>query len=307
VKENGHNRHDQKTRTFLDPISGGADDSVSSYSPSVAFKPDENEPPLPGRPTLARGSVTRRKVPPIPLSAESFDSSDSAYTPSEEGKSSMNGSLKSIRNSATKKRADKLFEKLEKQSVQQSITVTPASNEPLDESGIFTASSHTDQNKKSFVKKPDQKISYESYNNLQGRRATAATETVDGVRKGAVTHIDYNPTSGVTFRENYNSDVQVVGKGYAEDTSDMPVKVSPSFAVSRLKERKRLNSKGMFDTSSSADPMAVVDQSPDTRLKLRKNDFKAAPAGVVGVAMRSTVDLSNLGSETSVTDEEWED
>ncbi|BFZ12426.1 hypothetical protein BsWGS_15464 [Bradybaena similaris] len=348
VKENGYNRHDQKVRSFLDPISGGADDNISSYNPSVAFKPDENESLLPGKAALARGSVTRKKVPPIPLSSESFDSSDSAYTPSEEGKTSMNGSLKSIRNSATKKRADKLFEKLEKQSVQQSINVSPVNNDPLDESGIFTASSHSDQNKKSYVKKPDQKISYEtSTNNLHGRRTTAATETVDSVKKGAITHIDYNPTSGVTFRENHNSDVQVVGKGYVEDTSDMPLKVSPSVAVSRLKERKRLNSKGplvthaplglasmhlpgcidldtddkttlhksrislvgkgLFDTSSSVDAITAVDQSPDTRLKLRKNDFKAAPTGVVGVAVRSTVDLSNLSPDTSAGDEEWED
>lgn len=99
----------------------------------------------------------------------------------------------------------------------------------------------------SYVKKPDQKISYEtSSNNLHGRRTTAATETVDSGKKGNITHIDYNPTSGVTFRENHNSDVQVVGKGYVEDTSDIPLKASPSVAVSRLKERKRLNSKGMW-------------------------------------------------------------
>lgn len=30
-------------------------------------------------------------------------------------------------------------------------------------------------------------------------------------------YVDYNPTSGVTFRENKNSDVHVVGKGYNDD------------------------------------------------------------------------------------------
>lgn len=29
--------------------------------------------------------------------------------------------------------------------------------------------------------------------------------------------VDYNPSSGVTFRENKNSDVQVVGKGYNDE------------------------------------------------------------------------------------------
>lgn len=35
----------------------------------------------------------------------------------------MNGSLKTIRSSATKKRADKLFEKLEKQNSERSLKI----------------------------------------------------------------------------------------------------------------------------------------------------------------------------------------
>lgn len=34
-------------------------------------------------------------------------------------------------------------------------------------------------------------------------------------------YVDYNPSSGVTFRENKNSDVQVVGKGYNEDGTSL--------------------------------------------------------------------------------------
>ena len=32
--------------------------------------------------------------------------------------------------------------------------------------------------------------------------------------------IDYNPSSGVTFRENKTSDVQVVGKGYNDEPNE---------------------------------------------------------------------------------------
>jgi hypothetical protein len=40
-----------------------------------------------------------------------------------------------------------------------------------------------------------------------------------------VVYVDYNPTSGVTFRENKNSDVQVVGKGYNDDGTALDTRV----------------------------------------------------------------------------------
>jgi len=37
-------------------------------------------------------------------------------------------------------------------------------------------------------------------------------------------YVDYNPSSGVTFRENKNSDVQIVGKGYNDDQAALDSK-----------------------------------------------------------------------------------
>lgn len=37
-------------------------------------------------------------------------------------------------------------------------------------------------------------------------------------------YVDYNPDRGVTFRENRNSDVQIVGIGYNEDITTLDSK-----------------------------------------------------------------------------------
>ncbi|XP_059143119.1 TOG array regulator of axonemal microtubules protein 1-like isoform X2 [Physella acuta] len=324
IRENGYNRQDQRSaRSQLDPISVDVDDPNDSSS-YYGFKPDEDDTPIPRKATIARGSAGRRKVPPISMSSD-FDDSDSAYVASDDSKSSMNGSLKTIRSSATKKRADKLFEKLEKQNSERSLKIN---SHQLEEH----------ENKKS--KKPETKPAHTSNNNNRGRRNTEETDD----NKGSVGHLDYNPTSGVTFRENKTADVQVVGKGYADETSEAKV-VPPAASTSRIKEKRKLMinrgalltsspfgltsmhlpgsiepesdekyvqgpgislvGRGMFDTSVSADHTPAA--APDVRMERRKTEVKAAPSGVVGVAVRSTVDISNYSSETSSLDDDMDD
>ena len=55
--------------------------------------------------------------------------------------------------------------------------------------------------------------------------------------------VDYNPSSGVTFRENRIPDVQIVGKGYSDENSPTDSK-SLNSINSKAKERKRVT-KGM--------------------------------------------------------------
>ena len=57
-------------------------------------------------------------------------------------------------------------------------------------------------------------------------------------------HLDYNPNSGVTFRENPNSDVQVVGRGYSEDSSSVYETRSVPQVNTRARDRRRNNNKG---------------------------------------------------------------
>lgn len=56
-----------------------------------------------------------------------------------------------------------------------------------------------------------------------------------------VIRIDYNPSSGVTFRENRTSDVQVVGKGY----NDEPNETKP-IIIGANGRRRRVQPKGKF-------------------------------------------------------------
>ncbi|CAL1537741.1 unnamed protein product [Lymnaea stagnalis] len=254
----------------------------------------------------------------------------------------MNGSLKTIRNSASKKRADKLFEKLEKQNSQKSFASSTSGNH-LEESGIFSATSQNETKKSVKKQEPKQTIN----NNQRNKRNN--DEADDSNSTSGISHIEYNPTSGVTFRENRTSDVQVVGRGYGDDSAE--VKLAPSTINNiKLKEKKRINNnrgqlfsystlgpsgmhlpgstdtdtdghnmpgsdsgitlvgRGMFDTSPNSDhtPPAVA-QSHDGRLDRRKAEVKAAPAGVVGIAVRSTADLSSYGSESSGPVDDWED
>ncbi|KAK3737948.1 hypothetical protein RRG08_028572 [Elysia crispata] len=300
---------------------------------------DEDESPVPRRATIARGSATRWKVPPISPSSDYYDDNDSAYAPSDEGRSGMNGSLRTIRNSATKKRAEKIFEKLDKASLGSS----PSSNtDQLEESGIFSASSqqNNEYSARKSSKKQDSKLVHtNSSNNLRGTNNNANNKRnindngVDadadiyggyshihsrnaigvggGSGGGGMVHLDYNPSSGVTFRENRNSDVQVVGRGYGDDTSSSvsaPVGPTSTANAGRLKDRRRFSNRGMFEppsVSSDFGPGIVGGQSHDGRLDRRKMEVKAAPAGVVGIAVRSNADFSS--SETSAADEDLED
>lgn len=62
------------------------------------------------------------------------------------------------------------------------------------------------------------------------------------IGKSSVIRIDYNPSSGVTFRENRTSDVQVVGKGY----NDEPNETKP-IIMGANGRRRRVQPKGTFD------------------------------------------------------------
>lgn len=58
--------------------------------------------------------------------------------------------------------------------------------------------------------------------------------------------VDYNPQSGVTFRENKNSDVQIVGKGYNDDTSSSDSRSTVNgITNSRTKDRRKV-AKGKY-------------------------------------------------------------
>ncbi|XP_071081415.1 TOG array regulator of axonemal microtubules protein 1-like isoform X2 [Haliotis cracherodii] len=327
IKENGFHRPDHKStpRPFLDPIS------------------DEDETPIFLKPTLARGSATRRKSPKVPpintSSSPSYsnirdDDSDSAYAASldDVGGQEMQSSLRQIRNSASKKKA----ERLEKQSSRQSLNSSPPFSDNNEESGIFSTMSQKDEeNRKKGKNSP-----FESKPKL-ARNNSVRKKNGDGFDiEGSSSNIsqNYNPASGVTFRENRNSDVQVVGKGYNDDSSSTDSRPLGTVNNKAARDRRRVTKgstlsplgmtslhsygaieidddktpsqehialfgKGMFDQPPATTEYPVSGMQSRDRLdrRLTGGDPKAVPNGVVGVGVRQNE--ADLGFEEDMDED----
>lgn len=348
-KENGYRSEQRTPRTVLDPI------SVEAGKPSDdANKQDEDESPLHLKATLARGSSTHRgstRVPPISSSAEKAaslydDDTDSAYSVSTNGTPHRTPTLRSIRNSASKKKADKLWERAsEKQSGRQS-SGSPTESERVEESGIFSATSTFTSGRSKRSDGPESKPK-------AGLSHKRSTDSLDINENNPNTGMTFNPNSGVTFRENRTSDVQVVGRGYSDDTSSIVDSRSNQQINARARDRRRISKgsilsplgvptlhptsplggpgfflegekgeeekskapvqdkmalvgRGMFDTSASvADyPVSTLAGDKGEQRKRSEPPRATAPPGVVGVAVRSTNDLSSADSTATEDDSE---
>ncbi|KAK7488657.1 hypothetical protein BaRGS_00020110 [Batillaria attramentaria] len=321
--------------------------------PDDANKPDEDETPLPLKATLARGSSTHRgspKVPPISSSGIYDDDADSAYSVSTNG--TPHRTLRSIRNSASKKKADRLFERASEKQNSRRNSGSPTESERVEESGIFSATSTftSVRSKKSDVV-PESKPKVSSHASLAHKRSS---ENLDINENNPNTGMTFNPNSGVTFRENRTSDVQVVGRGYSDDSSSIYDSRSTQQANVRARDRRRMNSKGsilsplgaptlhptsplggsglspegekgeeeksksipiqdrialvgrgMFDMSASVAEYPVSTAITDKGDRKRVEPPRAtAPPGVVGVAVRSTNDMSSADSTATEDDSE---
>jgi hypothetical protein len=62
---------------------------------------------------------------------------------------------------------------------------------------------------------------------------------VSSAGSSGVIRIDYNPSSGVTFRENKTSTVQVVGKGYNDDPEVLEKRGSVG-GLNKVRDRRRM-------------------------------------------------------------------
>lgn len=63
---------------------------------------------------------------------------------------------------------------------------------------------------------------------------------VNSAGNSGVIRIDYNPSSGVTFRENKTSNVQVVGKGYSDEQEGLDRRVSVGGLNNKVRDRRRM-------------------------------------------------------------------
>ncbi|XP_052097639.1 TOG array regulator of axonemal microtubules protein 1-like isoform X14 [Mytilus californianus] len=318
----------------------------------------DDESPIPTKAALARSATKRstpKKVPPIPaqsterlVSHQREDDGDSAYATSLEstlaeeshmemmkylksihGGPKMMHSLKSIRSSASKKK-----EKISsRHGSQRSISSRSRSPSPdTHESGIWsTASSNRDSEsdanslssrgrKGKKTESPfESKPKLARTNSLERKPHDLTVDTNKNEIGKSVIRIDYNPSSGVTFRENRTSDVQVVGKGYNDEPNETkPIIMGANGRRRRVQPKGPLLSplgvasvnshgaldwdddkiptsdgigvigKGMFDSSNGFEHSSTGNnQSKDNDKKPQRSDRKDFTSGVVGVSVNN--------------------
>ncbi|XP_078590502.1 uncharacterized protein LOC144870370 isoform X5 [Branchiostoma floridae x Branchiostoma japonicum] len=207
----------------------------------------ENQTPIPMKPALARSASKRRNkvIPPIPTSGEpspregdELDSGrDSSYIPTSnrehghaEPEIDMESSLRQIRNSASKKRAQKLVNSMSETSLYSSLSAassrspsppssslddsglfSPMSTLPLDEDANSTPKTTPKRKGKSGAESPFGSKPIMARRASAGRRRSPPTEG-DFEQNTEPNPFEYQPNSGVTFRDKPSSDVSVVGQ-----------------------------------------------------------------------------------------------
>ncbi|XP_078314786.1 TOG array regulator of axonemal microtubules protein 1-like isoform X3 [Crassostrea virginica] len=319
-------------------------------------KTPTDESPFPSKPALARSATRRptKRVPPIAAAqSERFsskeDDQDSAYEDSVErglfdesksemmkylkslrGGAKMMHSLKSIRSSASKKKEEKI-----ERYGGQSRSRSPSPD--LHESGIWSTISssngESDSGSISSRSKKGKKVEspFESRpklartNSFSKKKPESTPDDVgvNSAGNSGVIRIDYNPSSGVTFRENKTSNVQVVGKGYSDEQEGLDRRVSVGGLNNKVRDRRRMQKgpllsplgvasmhsygavdwddekmptqdsigvvgKGMFDSSNGVEHAvnAGNSQSGDRHdRKPPRTDRKDFTSGVVGVSI----------------------
>ena len=69
-------------------------------------------------------------------------------------------------------------------------------------------------------------------------------EDTDGgskvLKSDSKARLDFNPMGGVTFRENHNPDVQIIGKGYGDDVGPESIN-KPQILPNKPREKKLAN------------------------------------------------------------------
>ncbi|XP_048738201.2 TOG array regulator of axonemal microtubules protein 1-like isoform X4 [Ostrea edulis] len=285
-----------------------------------------DESPFPSKPALARSATRRpaKRVPPIAAAqSERFSSSsskeddqDSAYEDSLEkglydesksemmkylkklrGGAKMMNSLKSIRSSASKKK-----EKIEKFGG-NSRSRSPSPSPDLHESGIWsTISSNGESDSGSISSRPKKGKKTESpfesrpklaRTNSFSKKKSESSQDDSGVSSAGnsgVIRIDYNPSSGVTFRENKTSTVQVVGKGYNEDQEVMDKRGSVG-GLNKVRDRRRMQKGPLLS------PLGVA--SMHSYGAVEWDDEKMPTQDSIGVVGKGMFDSSN-GMEHAV-------
>ncbi|XP_076441832.1 TOG array regulator of axonemal microtubules protein 1-like isoform X3 [Babylonia areolata] len=293
-KDNGYTRPEQRTpRPVLDPI------SVKPARPTGdAQRQDVGESPVPHRAAVGRGGPGNHrgstKVPPIMPSAaqagdavHNEDEVDSAYSASSHSTPSRTGSLRAVRSSA-KNRGQQLFDDLDRQGNAQGN-----SHQVQGKATFITGISSTVSPAKS--KKPETSAAADtkqkpSHQTFSSHKSTG--DSLDINENRSTVHLEFSPNSGVTFRENRSSDVQVVGRGYGDENSSAYYGMQPVQQQTHGDARdRRRNSK-----AGSSEQQWLAEKDPPAR--------STGLSGVLGMGVRGTASLASAEVDSSATEDE---
>lgn len=344
AKENGYPRTDSRTpRSVLDPISVESTKHIDDTN-----RPGEDDSPIPLKATLARGTATHRastKVPPIPTAsdraASNDEDADSAYSFSSASSTpGRTDSLYGIRRSARRK-VDNLFNTNKPESRQ---TLGSAVSEPVEDSGVFTISGTSTRSRRTeptVAPEPKPKASqkrnsgdldindnkHTTFNPNSGVTFhTNRTSNVEVIGKG---YSDDNSPFDSSARTSNNArqrDRRRSTKGSPLFPLGGPSLLSGTLGSlspewdkagdgeekvkAASQDKMALVGRGMFETSASVDyPVSSTGLVDKGERRRNEPPRSTAPPGVVGVAVRSTVDMqsSDDSMHTNTAEEDSED
>ncbi|XP_041469429.1 TOG array regulator of axonemal microtubules protein 1-like isoform X1 [Lytechinus variegatus] len=249
-------------------------------SPNKSNLPSGTSPisPIPLKATLARSAGRRgqARAPLVPLEKttsprDDYDDLDS-YQDTYRSDWTDNdpvpniSSLDNIRGSAAKKRAEKKARGLDKTSSgsnRGSERRSPYSPpRDLDESGVFSLQSTgrldfedglDNGGQTTYIKKKSTSGKKGSDSPFSSKPRMARANSGKGVRRnageqrqdggGSSTNLEFNPSGGVTFRDNATSDVSIIGHGFSNGRGHKDIDLSDNHVASgkgqNSRDRKR--------------------------------------------------------------------
>ncbi|XP_067943298.1 TOG array regulator of axonemal microtubules protein 1-like [Watersipora subatra] len=231
--------------------------------------------------TIPRKNNTNKpaKVPPIPKSHSPVNPDDDNIPVDNNGNElpQLNASLSKIRSSASKKKADKIFERLEKQQSEIEVITSPSTASSSSESKAdnpFEARPKLAR----YSSQSKSKSSTESGEKIPGVQAVSQSKLNEGrptKSESLILKIRQSTSKNLVSSQGADEEmVAVVGRGYSDDTLTTPPK-----APSKIKRRPPKPT----TAGSSLSPLGLAASSAPGMIPI--NDDDADLVTIIGKGM----------------------
>ncbi|XP_033112244.1 TOG array regulator of axonemal microtubules protein 1-like, partial [Anneissia japonica] len=295
----------------------------STYHPGDFYlheSPKKSKPagsPIPLKPTVARSAGKRngrQTLSPIEKSpreeTDDWDQSYGTMRSDDEDLDSMESSLARLRNSAAARKKKQQIEKndyADRNGYHSDKSSSPSSG--LEESGIFsmgsTFNTESVHEKKISPKKKGKKNSTDSP--FSGKpvmaRVFSAGRRMSSENVVEPNPFEYNPTSGVTFRDKPTSDVSVVGHAYGRNDNGYIRSNSPPIPTHAKKTNPRERRRQAQTTPlsmASFNHTGSVELTDDGQLSNRNDIGGVIGRGVFGQGGALNLENSNLAYDKPI-------